>query len=142
MYRNMAGQKIEERIARGPVDERKDFVTYILRHNEPDKGLTHGEIIHNGRLIITAGTETTASAMSAMTFYLTQSSHVYNRLKDENRSAFKSEHDITMRSTARLVYLTACIEEALRMYPPLAETPPRVSPGNTVGGRYIPAGVC
>jgi hypothetical protein len=46
-----------------------------------------------------------------------------------------------MRSTAGMPYLHACLEEGLRMYPLAAVTPPRISPGATVSGEYIPKGV-
>ncbi|KAH8430180.1 cytochrome P450 [Aspergillus melleus] len=140
MFKEFAGQKAEKRIALGPAEDRKDIMTYILRHNEPEKGMTHSEIVQNGRLLIAAGSETTASALSGLTFYLTRTPHAYSRLTKEIRSAFRSEDEIGIRSTARLHYLNACLEEGLRVYPPVAETPPRISPGDTIAGHYIPAG--
>lgn len=39
-----------------------------------------------------------------------------------------------------LPYITAVIEEGLRIYPPVAFGLPRTSPGAKVDGHYIPAG--
>jgi len=65
---------------------------------------------------------------------------VYNILKDEIRNTFKSYAGITAQSTLPLQYLHAAIEEAMRMYPALPTGAPRVSPGATVAGQYIPRG--
>lgn len=139
-YYAMARAKTEKRIALG-ADIRKDFMTYILRNNKDGTGMTHEEILANARTLIGAGSHTTASALAGLTFYLTQSPEVYRRLAEEIRSRFSSEDEINMKSTATLPFLHACLEEALRIYPPLAETPPRVSPGAFVNGQYIPKGV-
>lgn len=139
-YYAMARAKTEKRIALG-ADTRKDFMTYILRNNKDGTGMTHEEILANARTLIGAGSHTTASALAGLTFYLIKSPEVYSRLAGEIRSTFSSEDDINMKSTAALPFLHACLEEALRIYPPLAETPPRVSPGAFVNGQYIPKGV-
>lgn len=139
-YYAIARAKTEKRIALGG-DTRKDFMTYILRNNKDGTSMTYEEILANARTLIGAGSHTTASALAGLTFYLIKSPEVYSRLAEEIRSTFSSEDGITMKSTAALPFLYACIEEALRIYPPLAETPPRVSPGAFVNGHYIPKGV-
>jgi cytochrome P450 len=64
-------------------------------------------------------------------------------LTKEVRDAFKNFEDITMTKLGQLQYLQACIEEGLRMYPPVPAGLPRVTPpgGATVCGRWIPSGV-
>jgi cytochrome P450 len=61
-------------------------------------------------------------------------------MTEEVRSAFKNEDEITLISTGQLTYMMACLDEALRMYPPVANGLPRVSPkgGSTIMGIYIP----
>ncbi|XHG09940.1 hypothetical protein AWENTII_012975 [Aspergillus wentii] len=142
-YYMLARSKTEKRIAlEAEADTRKDFMTYILSHNKDGSGMTHEEIIANARTLIGAGSHTTASALTGLTFYLTQSPEIYRRLTEEIRSTFSSEEEINMKSTVALPFLNSCLEEVLRIYPPLAETPPRVSPGAVVNGQYIPKGVC
>ncbi|KAJ3519244.1 hypothetical protein NM208_g14199 [Fusarium decemcellulare] len=135
----LAESKAEKRVAQG-ADARKDFLTYILRHNADGRGMTHRELVINSRALIIAGSETTATALSGLTFHLTLNKRAYMRLVEEIRSAFASESDINMDSTAPLTYLGACLEETLRIYPPVGETPPRISPGDFVGDHYIPKG--
>ena len=139
--KTMAREKAERRIILGPApDGRKDIMTYILRHND-EKGMTPPEISGNAEALIVAGSETTATTLSGLTYYITTNLQALKRLQDEVRTAFSSEDEITMESTSHLKYLHACIEEVLRVYPPAAETPPRISPGEYVGGYYIPKGV-
>jgi len=66
---------------------------------------------------------------------------IMQRLVDEIRSNFTSEDEITIMSTLNLPYLQAVIEESLRAFPPVVVSPPRISPGDFVGGYFIPKGV-
>ncbi|TVY50201.1 Cytochrome P450 monooxygenase aclL [Lachnellula cervina] len=136
----LTSAKLDKRLEIGTNGERKDFLSYILRHND-EKGMSYPEILGNSETFIVAGSETTATLLSGLTYYLSQSPEAWNRLKDEVRGSFKAEEEITMRATAALPYLFACLEEGLRMYPPAAVNPPRISPGATVNGEYIPKGV-
>ncbi|KAB8067762.1 cytochrome P450 [Aspergillus leporis] len=120
-------------------DGRKDFMTYLLRHNN-DKGMTPEEIAGNANALILAGGGAIATTLSSLTYYLTQSPRARQRLTDEIRGTFKTEAEISMKSTAALPYLHACLKEAMRIFPSAAETPPRVSPGDYINGQYIPQG--
>jgi cytochrome P450 len=65
---------------------------------------------------------------------------IFERAAHEIRGIFTKAEDITATSTADLVYFKACIEEGLRMHPPLVGTMPRVVPegGATICGRFVP----
>lgn len=84
--------------------------------------------------------EATATALQGATYHLLRKPHCLERLQKEVRNAFMSISDIDRNSSASLSYLTAVIEEALRIYPPVPIGLPRVSPGATVDGSYVPAG--
>jgi len=137
-------QKRQTRMQLGPepADGRRDFMTYMMRKtSDGSEGMSESEIRYNSPLLIAAGSETTASALSF--FFFIAGSNVAQKkiVTEEIRSAFTDEAQIKVTSTGQLVYLQACIEETLRMFPPAAETPPRVSPGVEVDGQYLPAGV-
>lgn len=134
----LAVEKTKRRIALGPAgNNRRDFLAYMLRYND-EKGMSESEILNNSESLIVAGSETTATLLSGLTYYLVQNPQAMERLTEEIRTSFSSEEQITIRSTAPLPYLHACIEEGLRVYPPAAETPPRMSPGDYIHGKYIP----
>ena len=51
---------------------------------------------------------------------------------------------MTFQNIASLKYLSAVIEEALRVYPPFVTSLSRIVPkgGAFIDGRYVPGGVC
>lgn len=51
------------------------------------------------------------------------------------------ESAITGDSTVKLRYLSAVIEESMRIFAPISEGLPRKSPGAVIDGHYIPPGV-
>lgn len=92
---------------------------------------------------LTAGAETSATALAATVWYLSRPAyaHCLARLQDEVRNGFVRYEDITGDAVAQLPYLNAVLEETMRLMPPSPVGPPRVSPGDTVDGVYVPKGV-
>jgi cytochrome P450 len=90
-----------------------------------------------------AGSETTATALTGATYFLSTTPHAMTKLAAEVRSTFKHESDIDFLTVAKLPYLKAVTEEALRMYPPGPNAQPRITPpeGSLVLGEYIPGNV-
>ncbi len=88
-----------------------------------------------------AGSETSTTLLSGLTYYLLKNPDTLRYLQSEVRGAFKDASEIDSNSASKLPYLFAAIEEGLRIFPPVAFGLPRVSPGATVDGHYIPAGV-
>lgn len=88
-----------------------------------------------------AGTETTATLLSGLTFLLLKHPHHTQRLQEEVR-ALKKE-DLTLENMARLPFLNACIHGGLRMYPPASIALFRTisKGGNRICGELIPEGV-
>ncbi|QKD59036.1 cytochrome P450 [Fusarium oxysporum Fo47] len=139
----MSMEKAKARVALGeqPFEGRRDFMTYMLRRGKDGvTAMSETELLVNSSIVIGAASETTATALSGAFFYIGTHPQVYRYLVDEIRGAFTDASDITLKSTAQLQYLHACIEETLRIYPPAAETPPRVCLGATIGGKYFPKG--
>tara|TARA_R110002060_G_scaffold36324_9_gene47305 strand:- start:485 stop:877 length:393 start_codon:yes stop_codon:yes gene_type:complete len=88
-----------------------------------------------------AGSETTASALAGTTYWILKTPAAHAKLVAELRSHFQSAADITAASSQGLPYLTGCIEEGLRVFPPAPNGAPRVSPGAEIDGFYVPKGV-
>lgn len=65
------------------------------------------------------------------------------KLTAEVRSSYSSEEEITLLSVNKLTYMLACLNEALRCYPPVTFGMPRVVPkgGADVAGHSVPQGV-
>jgi len=110
-----------------------------------DKGMSPGEMYSNSDVFIIAGSETTATLLSGLTFMLLTHPDKMARIVKEIRSTFTSDPDIDMHKLAGLPYLNACISEALRVYPPLPAAVPRfvganVGASTEILGRQVPSG--
>lgn len=132
-------KKATQRMERGDAD-RDDFFSHLLREKANGPKITPEFILAQSTTLIVAGSETTGTALSGMTYFLLKQPEALRHLQEEIRTAFTANSDINSDSTASLAYLSAVIEEGLRLYPPVATGLPRDSPGATVDGFFVPAG--
>lgn len=130
---------VKKRVAK--KTDRKDFLTRILEHR--NEGISDVQIAAHSADFVTAGSETTATALSCITYYLSKDKTITEKLQHEVRGSFTSYKDIDSASTASLKYLNTVCLEGMRIYPPLAFALPRVVPknGSVVDGHFIPPGV-
>ena len=75
-----------------------------------------------------------------MLYFLLKTPRVLAKVNSEVRGRYASYADIDPGSAQQLPYLQAVINEALRMYPSGAQGFPRLSPGTTVDGLWVPKG--
>jgi cytochrome P450 len=151
----------EERATESGRKMRSDLLHHVLhaRDAETGKGLTKEELQADSFLLLTAGSDNVAIVIAACVFYLLRSPSAHARLTAEIRSAFSSADEIRTPAVNGLPYLTACIQETLRMSPPIPGSLPRlVLPGgltiphdavggddgtvgsNGLGAIHVPAG--
>ena len=124
--------------------DRTDLLSLVINHNNGKEKMTEQEIISNATLFVAAGTETVSTLLSALTYLLTRNGRVLRKLTGEIRESFSDENLITVRNVSQSQYLTACIQEALRLFPPTPEGLPRIVPskGEEICGQWVPGGVC
>lgn len=119
--------------------EYTDFMTHLLAAQEKGQ-LVQADVMNNAPVIVVAGSETTATLLSGVTYYLLTNPRVYDKLKKEVRGTFNSDKEITIDRIGDLPYLLAVLDEALRLYPPGANPHLRRIPpeGAVLGGKFIP----
>lgn len=108
-----------ERDVRNSGDEPRDILTLLLKATDPETGepLTEAEIRANILTFIAAGHETTANCITWSLFLLSQSQHWGERVQAEaDRELCGSSNGVA----DRLVETRAVIDEANRLYPPIA----------------------
>lgn len=122
---------------------RPDWISPARDYVDQRDALSDGEWELNMTIIIVAGSETTASALTGIVRELLQNQGALHRVTQEIRSAFGEEGDIKVASTGHLPYLNAVISEGLRIAPPTVIGIPRVVPeeGDIVCGQWVPGGV-
>ncbi len=96
-----------------------DILTSLLRALDPDTGnpMSEDEVRSNILTFIAAGHETTANLLTWSLFLLSQSAEWRCRVEREARSEFSGP---TAGLAERLVETRAVIDEAARLYPPIA----------------------
>ncbi|CCT63358.1 related to cytochrom P450 [Fusarium fujikuroi IMI 58289] len=120
--------------------------SFLETAKDPDGGnqLSKSEIRAECATLVAAGTDTSSSTLAATLFYLSRNSKCYSRVSEEVRNAFSSHQDIKIGPELNsCVYLRACIEETLRMSPPVGAALWReIGPGGmNIGPLTLPAGV-
>ncbi|OJJ99047.1 hypothetical protein ASPACDRAFT_120148 [Aspergillus aculeatus ATCC 16872] len=133
-------EKVQARLSK--TNDRPDFFSNILKHENTEKGFTTQELVSNGSTIIIAGSETTATLLSGVTYLLLKSPRVLSKLQDEIRSTFSDESEIDLESCNKLEYCLAVLTEALRVYPPVGPGLPRIvdAQGDMIAGNWVPGG--
>jgi cytochrome P450 len=133
---------VDIRLTKDPEHTRPDLWSLVLRQKEEQR-LTLDEMHTNSSAFMMAGTETTATLLSGLTYYLLKNPDKMDKLVKEIRTSFHSEEDMTIGRLQRLEYLQACLDEALRIYPPSVTGFQRRTPpgGADICGRFVPGNV-
>ncbi|CAG8235492.1 unnamed protein product [Penicillium nalgiovense] len=137
-HNKLTKQKMMRRMEK--EEGRPDLIEGLLRKRE-ELNLSIDELIANAEILIIGGSETTASLLSGVTYLLLTNPTAYEKLKEEVRTVFQSQEEINLISVNKLPYMLACLDEAIRIYPPIANGLPRVCPegGAKILGEYVPA---
>lgn len=136
---NYSTKTLKKRIAGGP---RPDLIQPLIEDKE-EGGQSLGTLSFMAQVLLIAGSETTAAALSGVTWLLLSNPEKLAKLKEEVRGAFHDESEIDFASVQKLEYMIACLNEGLRMYPPVPTALPREAPegGAVIAGNYVPKGV-
>lgn len=136
-----------------------DIWATLLASRDPKTGeaFSKEELISEATLFIIGGTDGMITATVSTLFYLVHNPRVLGRLVKEIRTTFplatncigkpvSEVHcpiEFASQKLQSLTYLTACIDEAMRISPPVPSILPRVvGPGGmVVDGEFFPAGV-
>jgi cytochrome P450 len=95
----------------------------------PDSEKVNDRLIQEAQIVVSAGTETTAWAMSVLTFHLLSNPEILGKLRKELERAITDPSELpSLASLEQLPYLTACIQETLRFSYGLASRLQRTSP--------------
>lgn len=136
---------VAKRVENKSLHGRGDFMDSMTKNEGQKDGLNRTELVANACNLIVAGSETTATLMSGLTYYLVNNRAALETVTAEVRSAFKDDSEINFTTaTARLPYLLACINEAFRLYPPVPTGLQRLAPPTapvTISGYEIAAKV-
>ncbi|GAA5833517.1 hypothetical protein JCM9279_001548 [Rhodotorula babjevae] len=140
----IARTRVNERLQKGAGD-RKDILSH-LQNGKDSAGQPMGvpELTMEALTQLIAGSDTTSNSSCAIMYYIVSNPHAYKKLREELDSTFAPrglsgvmEYD----DVKSLPYLTACINEALRLHSTSGMGLPRIMQQETeVCGEVFPAG--
>lgn len=116
-----------------------DITTWLLKDPKGDRLWLNGD----ARLIIVAGSDTTAIAMTHLFFYLASKPEQVEKLRAELKTLVNPDKPFSVRDVQNGDYLNGLINETLRMHPPVPSGTFRTTPpeGITIDGVFIPGNI-
>ena len=94
-------KRVKKRLSQ--IEERHDFMENILKCEKNSMGFP--ELVGNSSILIIAGSETTATVLSGVTFLLLKNLTVMAKVVHEICSAFANEDEITIAALEDLKYM-------------------------------------
>ncbi len=122
-----------------PSEQPSDLLALLLRALDPSTGraLTLAEVRSNILTFLSAGHETTANVLAWSIFLLWQSPDWQARVQEEAERELDGPID---GLAERLVVTKAVVEEALRLYPPIAALSRTAERADVLGGFNVKSG--
>ncbi|PCD26096.1 hypothetical protein AU210_012528 [Fusarium oxysporum f. sp. radicis-cucumerinum] len=142
LAKEIVGSRFKELDATGDKDKYGDMMQSFI-----NRGHTQRMCELQVPVLLTAGTETTATAIRSIIFHVIAAPDAYRKLQNEIDTAVAdgriTTSPISFKEAKDLPYVAASIYEALRMHPPFTgELMKTVPPeGYTISdGRFVPGG--
>ncbi|TFK45941.1 cytochrome P450 [Heliocybe sulcata] len=139
-FQKFASKKVKETKG-NMIGTSKDILGIIQEQSSGEPLLSPQEATADASFMIVAGSDTIAQALIALFRYIIGNEDAQKRLCAElNELADGQAGNADAPTLARLPYLDACVQEALRMVPPVPAGPPRYTGdrGYDILGRFIP----
>ena len=137
-------EMIEQRMAVQGKQQNPDITHYLIedfnRRSKEDQKVEIHSLHLDSKLIIVAGSDTTAATLTYLFFHLATEKGLLARLRQEIEPLVGESGEIEHRNLQNAQLLNGCINETLRLHPPVPsglyrKTPPE---GVQIGQEYIP----
>ncbi|KJZ71658.1 hypothetical protein HIM_08970 [Hirsutella minnesotensis 3608] len=124
---------------------RRDIIYYLQEARDPEtgQGYSEPELIYETTLLLGAGSDTANTALASIFYFLVHHPDVLQRLTATIRDSFPDVEAIASGPLLNsMTYLRACIDESLRLCPPVPMPLPRqvLSGGLIVDGHFFRQG--
>jgi cytochrome P450 len=142
-WNDIVWHRATQRLARYRAGEQLDdfFSALMEDKNGNPNGMEWGEIVAEISIMMNAGSDTTAIAMCNAMYLLLSNPTCLTKLRAELDAVIEpSEVVVSYDKVRHLPYLRACLDEALRLFPPSTFGLPRRTPpeGIPILGDFIP----
>jgi tryprostatin B 6-hydroxylase len=137
--------QLEKRMKKQGSLDVLDISHYLIEHfQKSDPAAKQGlmpMLQGDSRLIIVAGSDTTAVTLTHLFYYLTTIPGLQEQVREEVRKLAKEDGTVSNTDLQTAELLNSCINETLRLHPPVPSGAPRKTPRDGVYLRetFIPA---
>ncbi|KAH8811348.1 cytochrome P450 monooxygenase-like protein [Xylogone sp. PMI_703] len=140
-----AAEQVQNRMKMDSSIEEPDLMSWLIDsyQKSPSKADEIQWLNGDSRLIIVAGSDTTASTLTFIFFRLAQNPLILKKLQKELTALVGNSEEIQVKTLQDAELLNAVINETLRLHPPVPSGTLRVTPpeGIQVGSTFIPGGI-
>lgn len=142
-FDDIVNHRATKRLVRYQAGEKlNDFFQCLMEDRDgKSQNVEWGEVLAELNIMLNAGSDTTALAMNNVIHWLLKNPKCLERLREEIDSVMKPDDIIASYDQVRyLPYLKACLDESLRITPPITYGLPRRTPpeGLEILGEWIP----
>ncbi|KAF9871302.1 cytochrome p450 [Colletotrichum karsti] len=128
-FKGWISQQVQQRIQNKP--ESPDIFTWVLEDYESKKENSFQDMLNlygDCILITVAGSDTVAAVLSCLFMEMARHPKEYHKLQQEIDEYFREHDNPEHAPLAKLRYLQACIDESLRLHPPVPSGVQRMTP--------------
>uniref|UniRef100_A0A672IWC4 unspecific monooxygenase n=1 Tax=Salarias fasciatus TaxID=181472 RepID=A0A672IWC4_SALFA len=111
------------------------------KNDKSNHGLTDHEIISQATMMVFAGYETNASALTFLAYSLATNPQIMKRLQREIDSTFPNKESIQYEALMQMEYLDCVVSECLRLYPPALRLERVAKETVKINGVTVPKGM-
>ncbi len=124
-----------------PPDDRSDILAMMVNARDDNgEGLSIEQIMAHVNILLLAGHETTTTLSAWLLHLLATHSEQLARVHAELDSVLAGRDEITLEDIKAMKVLGLMVQEAGRMYPPVAQVPRGILKDVEFGGYLLPAG--
>lgn len=116
-----------------------DITSWLMKAPASESKWLRGD----ARLIVIAGSDTTAATMTFIFYHLASDPAQVEKLRAELQTLIKPDAPFNLRDIQGAEHLNGIINETLRMHPPVPSGTSRITPaeGITIDGVFVPGGI-
>ncbi|KAL3454575.1 cytochrome P450 [Aspergillus insuetus] len=149
-FQRFCADQIEKRLKIQGKQVNSDITHFLIENyltstalpgkSEKEKKAELTRLHFDSKLIVVAGSDTTASTITFLFYHLAREPGLLERLREEIRGLTDDGGETEHRKLQAATLLNACIFEALRLHPAVPSGLPRKTPpeGVYVGETYVP----
>lgn len=142
-YTNLCVYLVQKRLERYRAGEKlEDFYDYIFEDKDGNGNMyPMGELAAECSIMLNAGSDTTATALTNVLYWLLKNPACFSKLRAELDSVLDDDEAVAPYDLIKhLPYLRACLDESMRLTPPNTMNIPRMTPpeGMSIMGQWIP----